>query len=73
MTQEHIIQVCVQLPTYADNVALPAFTGRCCNNRSKYPARRAHNSNLQQRIYSYYCGPLLGQTDGQTDGHRTVS
>jgi len=40
-------QVCVQLPTYADNVALPAFARRarrCCSNRSISPARRAHSS-----------------------------
>jgi len=37
-------QVCVQLPTYADNVALPAFARRCCCNRSISPARRAHSS-----------------------------
>ena len=27
-------QVGVQLPTYADNVALPTFARRCCSNRS---------------------------------------
>ena len=34
-----IKQVCVQLPIYADNVALPAFASRCSSNRSMSPAR----------------------------------
>jgi len=37
-------QVCVQPPTYADNVPLPAFARRCCSNRSISPARRAHSN-----------------------------
>jgi len=37
-------QVRVYLPTYADNVALPAFARRCCSNRSISPAGRAHSS-----------------------------
>jgi len=39
--------VCLQLPTYADNVALPAFALRarpCCINRSTSLARRARSS-----------------------------
>jgi len=51
---------------YANNVALPAFARRFCSNRSITPARRAHTSNLQQRVYC--CEPMLGQTDRQTDG-----
>ena len=34
-----IKQVCVQLPIYADNVALPAFASLCSSNRSMSPAR----------------------------------
>ena len=64
-------QVCVQLPTYADNVALPAFARRCYCNRSMSPARRPTAANLQQRIRC--CGPMLEQIDGQMDGHRAVS
>jgi len=43
-------QVCIQLPTYAAKVALPAFvlrTPQCCapcSNRSISPAGRAHSS-----------------------------
>jgi len=38
-------QICVQLPTHADNVALPAFARlRPCSSRSISPACRAHGS-----------------------------
>ena len=40
----HTQQVCIQLPTYTDSVALPAFTCCCCSNRSIYPVCRAHSS-----------------------------
>jgi len=43
-------QVCVQLPTYADNVALPAF------------AHRAHSSKPAARC----CSGRMGQTNGKT-------
>jgi len=33
-----LLQVCVQLPTYAHNVTLPAFALRCCSNQSISPA-----------------------------------
>ena len=39
MNSEH-----VQLPTYADNVALPAFARRCCSNRSISPALHSKSS-----------------------------
>ena len=58
-------RICVQLSVYANNVALPAFARRFCSNRSITPARRAHISNLQQRVYC--CEPMLEQTDGRTD------
>ena len=60
-------QVCVQLPTYADNVALPAFarrTQRCCapcSNLSIPPAGRPHSKVC-------CCGPCWDrQTDRRTD------
>jgi len=52
-------QVRDQPPTYADNVALPAFARRCCSNRS------ISAENLQQRVCC--CGPMRGQTDRRTD------
>ena len=61
----------VHLLAYADNVALPAFARGCCSNRSLSPARQSTAANLQQRVC--LCGTILGQTGGQTDGHRTVS
>ena len=54
-----IKHICVQLPTYADNVALPVFARRFCSNRSL-------SLVLQQRVCC--CGPMLGQTDGRTNG-----
>jgi len=52
---------CVQLPTYADNVALPAFSRRCCSNQST-------------DIYSggFTAGAMLGQTDGRKHTMRTM-
>ena len=37
-------QVCVQLPAYADNVALPAFAYRCCSGG-------AENASTGKRNY----------------------
>jgi len=50
-------QVCVQLPTYADNVALPAFARSCCSSRS---ISRSVAAKLQQPVCC--CGPMLGRT-----------
>ena len=68
-------QVCVQLPTSADNVALPAFAaarraaarlllgaGRAAIDRSH--GRRAHSSKPAAGA----CGGRMAQTDRQTDG-----
>jgi len=57
-------QVGVQLPTYADNVALPAFARRCCSNLM--PA-----GPQQQTCSSAFAaaGPCW---DRQTGGHGTV-
>ena len=68
----HIQQVCIQLPTYTDNVALPAFTRCCCSNRSIYTACRAHSSKpaaagCMCHVGSARIGPMRGQTYGQTD------
>ena len=72
-------QVCVQLPTPADNVTLLAFAAerRPCNNRSiyMYPARRAHNNKPGRQKQCHGCNPCLlcgadRQTDGQTDARQ---
>jgi len=61
-------QIYAQLPTSADNVALPAFAAahraverRPCSSRSISPARRAHSS----KPVTAACGGR--QTDRQTD------
>jgi len=51
--------VCVPLPTYADNVALPAVARRCCSNQSICSPGQACGSGFD----------AVGQTDGQTDTH----
>ena len=53
-------QMSFRLPTYADNVALPAFARRYLLLAEPTAA------NLQQRVCC--CGPILGHTDGRTDG-----
>ena len=53
-------QVCVQLPTYTDNMALPTFTCCCCcccSNWLVSPARWAHSSKPTA------CSSQVGQTD----------
>jgi len=40
-------------------------------DRYLLPAGLTAAANLQQQVCC--CGPMLGQTDGQMDGHRTVS
>ena len=59
-------RVCVQLPTSADSVALPAYVPCCgapaadrrpCSNRSMSPDRRAHSSSSGR----------MGQTERRTD------
>ena len=58
-------QICVQLPTHADNVALPAFARRWpCSSRSISPACMAHGS--KPTAASLLLWALLGQTDGRT-------
>jgi len=46
-------QIRVQLPTYADDVALPVFASNTpllpCSNRPISPARRAHSSKRNAR------------------------
>ena len=39
----------VQLPSYADNASLPAFSRRCCSSRAISPTRRAHSSKPAAR------------------------
>ena len=55
-------RVCVQLSTYADNVALPSFA-RHCSNRFIYPVCRAYS------IRAAAAGLLLWAHAG-TDGRR---
>jgi len=57
-------QVCAQLPTYADNVALPSFASSAAVNRYLLSAK-------QQRVCC--CGPMLRQTDGRTGGRPTYT
>jgi len=65
---EQTKQVWIQLPTYADNVALPAFTRHCCSNQLISPARWAHSSKPATAGLT----PMLRQShagsDRQTDG-----
>ena len=65
----------VHLPTYANNVALPAFTrraplllsaGHAAIDRYLLPAELTA-ANLQQRVCC--CEPMLEQTDGRTPYH----
>jgi len=69
-------QVCVQLSTYTDNVALPAFTHRyCCvptMQQSVSPACQAHSSKPAMFSEFAAVGPCWDrQTDGQTPYHYT--
>ena len=58
-------QVCVQHPTSADNVTLPAFAAECCAavapsshcSRSISPAHRAHSSKSAAVAYN---GQMIG-------------
>ena len=64
--------VCVYPPTSADNVTLLAFSAavRGCRRYGSTSARRAHSSKPAAVPCS---GRWMGQRDGQTDGHRTVT
>jgi len=71
-----LIQLCVraQLPTSVDNVALPAFAAE------RRAAVRADRYHLPAGPTAANPPPAAtssdrwtGQTDGQTDGHRTVT
>ena len=59
-------QVCVQLPTPADNVTLLASTAarRPCSNRLISPGRRTHSSKPAAAACA---GRMMGRTDRQTD------
>ena len=57
----------VQLPTYADNVALPAFAGRAAVRRAAIDRYLLPAIPQQQTCGTGCCGPRLGQTEGQTD------
>jgi len=63
---------CVQLPTYADNVALPALELRTPLLPQSIDIFCPPDplANLQQRVCC--CGPMLGQTDGQTDSRTDI-
>ena len=56
-------EVCVQLPTSADNVTLLAFAAerRPCSNRSISPGRRAHSSKPAAAAFGGFA--VVGQTD----------
>ena len=59
----HFWQVCVQLPTSADNVTLFIFAAKCqpCSSRLISPGRRAHSSKPARVVCEWM--------DGQTDRH----
>jgi len=63
------LQVCVAATTYANNVALPAFARRAAAVRRAAIDRYLLPSGPQQQTSLLW--PMLGQTDGQTDGRRT--
>ena len=70
-------QVCVQPPSSAVSVTLPAFAAErwllqhgACSARSIYPAHRAFSSKPAGRRC---CCRSMGQTDRETDGHSTVT
>jgi len=52
--------VCVQLPPYADNVALPACAGRAAIDWHLLLAGPTAENLQLQRVCC--CGPVLGQT-----------
>jgi len=67
---------CVQPSTAAVNVTLLAFAaaaqlllgaGRAAIDRYRLPVRLAHSGKPAARCRQF------GQTDGQTDGHRTIT
>jgi len=62
-------QVCVQLPTYAENVALPAFAA-AVRRAAIFDNNFLHAGPSSSK--SAAAGLLLWARDG-TDGHRTVT
>jgi len=73
---EDITRERVQLPTSADNVALPAFTAarraaaRLLLSAGQQSVDISCSLDPQQQTRS---GGRMGQTDRQTDGHRIVT
>ena len=65
---QYEIKVCVQLTTYADNVALPAFARRTPLLLSTDRDRNLLSTAADQQLIS-----LLLCWARQTDGHRTVT
>jgi len=69
--------VCVQPPTYADDVALLAFARRMPQLQREIDI--SCRTGPQQQTYSCAFAPVAvgpcwdRQTDGQVDGHRAVS
>jgi len=64
-------QVCVQLPTYADNAALPAFVRRTPLLQQSIDI--SCRSGPEQQTFSSGFAAVGPRWDKQTDGHRTVS
>ena len=62
-------QVCLQLPTYADNVALHAFARRATAHRQQ----SIGGQDPQQQTCSSGFAAVVPRWDRQTDRHRTVS
>jgi len=66
-TPTTINQLCVQPPTYADNVPLPAFAHRCCSRRSTSLACRAHSSKPAAAGLLWAHAGTDRRTGGRTD------
>jgi len=64
-------QVCVQVPTYANNVALPAFASRASLLQQSTDISCVLRP--QQQTCSTEFAVVGPRWDRQTDGHRTVS
>ena len=65
------MQVCVQVPTYANNVALPAFASRASLLQQSTDISCVLRP--QQQTCSTEFAVVGPRWERQTDGHRTVS
>lgn len=69
------IQACIQLPVYAENMALPSFAGArhfvapcCCNAAVQQLIDTSHPLSPQQQMLPHSCcSRRMGQTDRPSD------